>query len=228
MSTIKVNLSPLQEQKLRNHKTIRITPSMLGSGSELIIDAQQYHNLSKSIAKNKGMLLSLNDEQIKTNMSGGSLLSGLKKGYKRLPEETKASLRRVVKQTAKDGVDLAVDSAVAVGLTNPYTAVPVMAGKMAYDNTNAKRHIHKRINKFVDKSGMGMNARGLYAGMKASGLYAGMNAGGLYAGTGAPSGEPCLHCGGHGNQKELFLLEQANAGVDITRPVRKKDKKIHM
>jgi hypothetical protein len=218
MNKILVNLSQAQEAKLRNGHTVRITPKMVGSGAELIVDPLQFNNLNKHLAKNKGMLISLNKDLVQENQAGGSLLAGLKKSYSKLPEGTRSQLRKTVKQSAKDAVDVAVDTGFSVASANPYTAPVAMAGKVAYDQTNARRGVHRKINKFVDKSGMG--SRGLMlANAKASGLYAGM-------GTKAPAGEHCLHCGS-GMQKELFLLEQQNAGVEIERK-RGRPKKIQL
>ncbi len=44
---ITLDLSKGQLSKLRNGHGIRISPTMLGSGVEMIIDPMTYHNISK-------------------------------------------------------------------------------------------------------------------------------------------------------------------------------------
>ena len=44
---ITLDLSKGQLSKLRNGHDIRITPTMLGSGVDLIIDPMTYHNMAK-------------------------------------------------------------------------------------------------------------------------------------------------------------------------------------
>ena len=48
---ITLDLSKGQLSKLRNGHGIRITPTMLGSGVELIIDPMTYHNMAKKMEK---------------------------------------------------------------------------------------------------------------------------------------------------------------------------------
>ena len=149
MNKIQLKLSPGQEQKLRNQRTIRVTPAMVGHGSEIMIDPMTYHNLSKSISKNKGMLLSLSPELIQTNMSGGSLMAGLKgvkKVYDKLPERTKSSVRRTVKDVAKGSAHAAVDTGFALASSNPYTLPAAVIAKSVYDDSNVDRFIDKKIN----------------------------------------------------------------------------------
>jgi hypothetical protein len=50
---ITLDLSKGQVYKLRNGHGIRISPTMLGSGVEMIIDPMTYHNISKRWTKEK-------------------------------------------------------------------------------------------------------------------------------------------------------------------------------
>ena len=54
---ITLDLSKGQLSKLRNGHGIRITPTMLGSGVDLIIDPMTYHNMAKKWTKEKVWLL---------------------------------------------------------------------------------------------------------------------------------------------------------------------------
>ena len=54
---ITLDLSKGQLSKLRNGHGIRITPTMLGSGVDLIIDPMTYHNMSKKMDKGKGVVI---------------------------------------------------------------------------------------------------------------------------------------------------------------------------
>ena len=50
---ITLDLSKGQLSKLRNGHGIRIYPTMLGSGVEMIIDPMTYHNIEKTYEKRK-------------------------------------------------------------------------------------------------------------------------------------------------------------------------------
>ena len=54
---ITLDLSKGQLSKLRNGHGIRITPTMLGSDVDLIIDPMTYHNMAKKRTKEKVWLL---------------------------------------------------------------------------------------------------------------------------------------------------------------------------
>jgi len=51
---IALNLSSAQLRNLRNGKGIRINPTMVGSGVQIIIDPMNYHNLLKKLERGKG------------------------------------------------------------------------------------------------------------------------------------------------------------------------------
>jgi hypothetical protein len=56
---ITLDLSIGQVSKLRNGHGIRITPTMLGSGVDLIIDPMTYHNMAKKMDKGKGVVIKM-------------------------------------------------------------------------------------------------------------------------------------------------------------------------
>ena len=177
---VKISLSDAQKSKLRNGHAIRVTPKMVGSGNELIIDPVNYHNLEKHLKKEKGMNLKLPKETIDENkLEGGALAKKMKKQYDKLPEGTKKNIRRNVRTQAKQAVDVGVDAAI---LAAPIPPSAKMATKAAIEGTNAKRPVKKQINKAV-KRGLGLTLS------EGDGLYAGS---------------------GHKKPKELFMLEQQN------------------
>jgi hypothetical protein len=213
MKSVKMDLSLAQIQKLRNGHTIRLTPKMLGSGSDIIVDPVTYDNINRHMARNKGILFSLDSETIKQNMEGGSILQGLKNSYAKLPEPVKKEVRRNVKRTAKTALKRGVDTGIVALASNPYTAPVAPMAEMAYQYYDGDKKIDKFVNSAVKKSGLGLklsNGAGLRAG---SGMYLSSNRGeGLYGGS-------CPHCG---NGNELFLLDQQNTNKKL------KNRKIQM
>ena len=74
---ITLDLSKGQLSKLRNGHGIRISPTMLGSGVEMIIDPTTYHNIEKHMKKGKGIVIKLGSNEIEMNkMEGTGLFSG--------------------------------------------------------------------------------------------------------------------------------------------------------
>ena len=74
---ITLDLSKGQLSKLRNGHGIRISPTMLGSGVEMIIDPMTYHNISKKMDKGKGIVIKLGSNEIELNkMEGNGLFAG--------------------------------------------------------------------------------------------------------------------------------------------------------
>jgi hypothetical protein len=74
---IALDLSKSQLSKLRNGHGIRITPSMLGSGVDLIIDPMTYHNMAKKLDKGKGAIINMGSAEIEQNkMEGTGLFAG--------------------------------------------------------------------------------------------------------------------------------------------------------
>ena len=53
MNKIQIDLSPGQKSKLKNGHSIRISPKMIGSGVDLIIDTMTMNNMLKNLIKEK-------------------------------------------------------------------------------------------------------------------------------------------------------------------------------
>ena len=74
---ITLDLSKGQLSKLRNGHGIRISPTMLGSGVEMIIDPMTYHNMMKKLDKSKGVVIKMGSNEIEMNkVSGTGLFAG--------------------------------------------------------------------------------------------------------------------------------------------------------
>jgi hypothetical protein len=74
---ITLDLSKGQLSKLRNGHGIRITPTMLGSGVEMIIDPMTYHNISKKMDRGKGIVIKMGSNEIEMNkMEGTGIFAG--------------------------------------------------------------------------------------------------------------------------------------------------------
>ena len=74
---ITLDLSKGQLSKLRNGHGIRITPTMLSSGVDLIIDPMTYHNMAKKMDKGKGVVIKMGSNEIQMNkMEGTGLFAG--------------------------------------------------------------------------------------------------------------------------------------------------------
>lgn len=105
---IALDLSKGQLSKLRNGHGIRITPSMFGSGVDLIIDPMTYHNMAKKLDKGKGAIINMGSAEIEQNkMEGTGLFAGAGKKSGKISRIKKArKWRDFAKETAKDGIDL--------------------------------------------------------------------------------------------------------------------------
>jgi len=64
---ISLDVSKEQLSKLRNGHGIRISPTMLGSGVEMIIDPMTYHNIEKHMKKGKGIVIKMGSNEIEMN-----------------------------------------------------------------------------------------------------------------------------------------------------------------
>ena len=74
---ITLDLSKGQLSKLRNGHGIRISPTILGSDVEMIIDPMTYHNIEKHMKKGKGRVIKMGSNEIEMNkMEGTGLFAG--------------------------------------------------------------------------------------------------------------------------------------------------------
>ena len=106
---ITLDLSKGQLSKLRNGHGIRITPTMLGSGAEMIIDPMTYHNISKKMDKGKGIVIKMGSNEIEMNkVSGTGLFAGAGNKSGKISRIKKANKWRDFSvDTAKQGIDVA-------------------------------------------------------------------------------------------------------------------------
>jgi hypothetical protein len=74
---ITLDLSKGQQSKLRNGHGIRISSTMLGSGTDLIVDPMTYHNIEKHMKKGKGVVIKMGSNEIEINkIQGTGLFAG--------------------------------------------------------------------------------------------------------------------------------------------------------
>ena len=106
---ITLDLSKEQLSKLRNGHGIRINPTMLGSGNDLIIDPMTYHNISKKMERGKGVVIKLGYNEIEMNkMEGTGLFAGAGNQSGKISRVKKAGKwRDFSNDTARMGIDTA-------------------------------------------------------------------------------------------------------------------------
>jgi len=106
---ITLDLSKGQLSKLRNGHGIRISPTMLGSGVEMIIDPMTYHNMMKKLDKSKGVVIKMGSNEIQLNkMEGTGLFSGSGNQSGKISRVKKAGKwRDFSNDTARMGIDTA-------------------------------------------------------------------------------------------------------------------------
>jgi|AntAceMinimDraft_11_1070367.scaffolds.fasta_scaffold40942_1 hypothetical protein len=106
---ITLDLSKGQLSKLRNGHGIRITPTMLGSGVEMIIDPMTYHNISKKMERGKGIVIKMGSNEIEMNkMEGTGLFAGAGNQSGKISRVKKAGKwTGYVDDTARMGIDTA-------------------------------------------------------------------------------------------------------------------------
>jgi hypothetical protein len=106
---ITLDLSKGQLSKLRNGHGIRISPTMLGSGVEMIIDPMTYHNMMKKLDKSKGVVIKMGSNEIQLNkMEGTGLFAGSGNQSGKISRVKKAGKWRDFSvDTAKQGIDVA-------------------------------------------------------------------------------------------------------------------------
>jgi hypothetical protein len=76
MNKIQIDLSEGQKSKLRNGHSIRISPKMIGSGVDMIIDTMTMNNMFKKLDKGKGIVMGLSKAEIDENKISGTGLFG--------------------------------------------------------------------------------------------------------------------------------------------------------
>ena len=76
MNKIQIDLSQGQASKLRNGHSIRISPKMIGSGVDMIIDTMTMKNMFKKLDRGKGIVMGLSKAEIDENKMEGTGLFG--------------------------------------------------------------------------------------------------------------------------------------------------------
>jgi hypothetical protein len=76
MNKIQIDLSDGQKSKLRSGHSIRISPKMIGSGVDMILDTMTLNNMFKKIDKGKGVVVGLSKQEIDSNKISGTGLFG--------------------------------------------------------------------------------------------------------------------------------------------------------
>ena len=106
---ITLDLSKGQLSKLRNGHGIRITPTMLGSGVDLIIDPMTYHNMAKKLKKGKGIIIKMGSNENEMNkIPGTGLFAGAGNQSGKISRIKKANKWLDFSfDTAKQGIDTA-------------------------------------------------------------------------------------------------------------------------
>ena len=104
---ITLDLSKGQLSKLRNGHGIGISPTMLGSGVEMIIDPMTYHNISKKMDRGKGIVIKMGSNEIEMNkMEGTGLFAGSGNKSGKISRVKKAGKwTGYVDDTARMGID---------------------------------------------------------------------------------------------------------------------------
>jgi len=106
---ITLDLSKGQLSKLRNNHGIRINPTMLGKGVDLIIDPMTYHNIEKHMKKGEGIVIKMGSNEIEMNkMEGTGLFDGMGNKSGKISRIKKANKwRNFSDDTARMGIDTA-------------------------------------------------------------------------------------------------------------------------
>jgi len=106
MSTVTIELTDKNIKKLLNHEPTLIKYSQLISKTpthQIMLKPRKHKKVQTSIRKNKGLVLSLEPDEI----AGSGIIDNLKK----LHRDAKPFLRRTVRRIAKEGANTLVDTA---------------------------------------------------------------------------------------------------------------------
>jgi hypothetical protein len=112
---VKLNLSKLQARKLVNQKTVQLKPEQFiaGGNYEVMVDKQTYNKIKRASRLNKGVRLTLSNDQIAATMTGEGFKSFIRKSVKGLKSIGKKVKEDVIKPTAKKLKQMAKDEAKA-------------------------------------------------------------------------------------------------------------------
>lgn len=162
---IALNLSQGQLSKLRNGHGIRISPTMVGMGVDLIIDPMTYHNMMKKLDKGKGAIINMGSAEIEKNkVEGTGLFSGAGNKSGKISRFKKANKwRDFSNDTARMGIDTAKYGYEQYKeATNPIQSQfkKMFGGEMEMDGGKISlKGIKKAYNKNVKDSALGKALR---------------------------------------------------------------------
>lgn len=128
MEQVKIQVSPKQMSKLRNGHKVRIKKPMAGTGVGLIVNPENFSNITKAFTKNKGSEIILSPQEILANreqspeMEGGGIFGKTfdkkaeqllgKRGKKQIYQYAKDVLNPIAKGALTAGIG-------SVAVTNP-------------------------------------------------------------------------------------------------------------
>ena len=107
MNKIQIDLSDGQKSKLRNGHSIRISPNMIGSGVDIIMDTMTINNMFKKLDKGKDIVMGLSKQEIDSNKISGTGLFGSGNKSGKISRTKKAGKwLDFTKGAVNDGMDL--------------------------------------------------------------------------------------------------------------------------
>jgi hypothetical protein len=183
MRVIRLQLSPAQKAKLRKGVAIRLASknrAMEGKGIVLLVHPQKYNVLTKAFDSGRGKQFKLDeeemqvnenpdmidDDEVKTEMSGSGLFDNIKKGFKKAGKAIKkapAYYKKNVKDTvAGEMIRQGVKTGSKIGITAGIAALagtPAAPLVPALTAVNAK-YGSKGIDMAVKAIGLGLMAGG--------------------------------------------------------------------
>jgi hypothetical protein len=108
INKIQIDSSEGQKSKLRNGHFIRISPKMIGSEVDMILDTMTMNIMFIKLDKGKGIVMGLSKQEINENKISGSGLFGSGNKSGKISRTKKAyKWKDFSNETARDGKDLA-------------------------------------------------------------------------------------------------------------------------
>jgi len=158
MERLEVGISPHQCCRLRNGHPVRVKPVMKGSGVILMVAPSTYNSATRSLAKQKGVQIRLNAEEIQANREGAGEMEGrgifkavekiAKKATPVVKKVAIAGAKQVGREVAKKLPQLATAGLTAAALATGQPQLIPLAG-IAGDKLGT--FAGKELNKAIDK-----------------------------------------------------------------------------
>lgn len=176
---VMLDLSPGQLSKLRNGHSVRISPTMVGKGMDLIIDPMTYNNLAKKLDKGKGAIIKMGSAEIEQNkMEGTGLFGGGNKSGKISRFKKANRWRDFSRDTVNMGMDLGQRGLDMYNKQkerqSPLGQVKrLFGGEMEVEGGNILKGIKKTYNKKVKNTELGKALRDTASNLITDGYDAG-------------------------------------------------------